>query len=805
MFDEMPNRTVTSWNSIITGYFQNQQPLEAQRLFDQMNERNIVSWNGLISGYVKNRMVKEARKVFDKMPQRNVISWTAMVRGYVEEGLVEEAEALFWRMPEKNLVSWTVMLGGLIQERRIDEAKRLYDMMPVKDVVVRTNMICGYCQEGRLDEARELFDEMPRKNVVSWTAMVSGYAQNGKLDIARKLFEVMPEKNEISWTAIVISYVQYGRFEEAWKLFELMPVRTTPACNAIIFGVGQNGEVAKARMVFDCLTEKDDATWSAMIKVYERKGYELEALNLFHRMQVEGFRPNFPSLISILSICASLASLNYGREVHAQLIRTDCDDDVYVSSVLITMYIKCGDFVNAKLIFNRFSPKDVVMWNSIITGYAQHGLGDKALEVFREMCSFGIIPDEVTFVGVLSACSYTGKVKEGQDIFESMNSKYRMEPGTAHYACMVDMLGRVGRLNEAMDLINKMTVEADAIIWGSLMGACRMHMNLDMAEIAAKKLIQLEPQNSGPYVLLSNIYASNGKWADVASLRKSMQSREVVKTPGCSWLEADKKVHMFTGGQSTPHPEHDSIIKMLEKLGPMLREAGYIPDGSFALHDVEEEEKLHSLNYHSEKLAVAYGLLKLPEGVPIRVMKNLRTLISQAITTIGYKEESLWSPQIKRLIQDHLTSGTLSYIFNNFTGTKAFSQVVKEAKEAGYTEPDPRDDLSGTDVARKILTDIGFKCFRSLLSSVNLTEDLLFLCVIILARESSLDLELSDIPVQSLVPEPLRATVFADDFLHDLPKFDEELSKQRQVAEDEGEVLRYVGVVDVVNGKGLLN
>ncbi|PHT67998.1 Pentatricopeptide repeat-containing protein [Capsicum annuum] len=624
MFDEMPNRTVTSWNSIITGYFQNQQPLEAQRLFDQMNERNIVSWNGLISGYVKNRMVKEARKVFDKMPQRNVISWTAMVRGYVEEGLVEEAEALFWRMPEKNLVSWTVMLGGLIQERRIDEAKRLYDMMPVKDVVVRTNMICGYCQEGRLDEARELFDEMPRKNVVSWTAMVSGYAQNGKLDIARKLFEVMPEKNEISWTAIVISYVQYGRFEEAWKLFELMPVRTTPACNAIIFGVGQNGEVAKARMVFDCLTEKDDATWSAMIKVYERKGYELEALNLFHRMQVEGFRPNFPSLISILSICASLASLNYGREVHAQLIRTDCDDDVYVSSVLITMYIKCGDFVNAKLIFNRFSPKDVVMWNSIITGYAQHGLGDKALEVFREMCSFGIIPDEVTFVGVLSACSYTGKVKEGQDIFESMNSKYRMEPGTAHYACMVDMLGRVGRLNEAMDLINKMTVEADAIIWGSLMGACRMHMNLDMAEIAAKKLIQLEPQNSGPYVLLSNIYASNGKWADVASLRKSMQSREVVKTPGCSWLEADKKVHMFTGGQSTPHPEHDSIIKMLEKLGPMLREAGYIPDGSFALHDVEEEEKLHSLNYHSEKLAVAYGLLKLPEGVPIRVMKNLR-------------------------------------------------------------------------------------------------------------------------------------------------------------------------------------
>ncbi|XP_060217216.1 pentatricopeptide repeat-containing protein At1g56690, mitochondrial-like isoform X1 [Lycium barbarum] len=613
VFDEMPNRTVTSWNSIIAGYFQNHQPHEGQCLFNEMPERNIVSWNGLISGYVKNRMVNEARKVFDKMPQRNVISWTAMVRGYVEEGLVEEAEKLFWQMPEKNVVSWTVMLGGLIQERRIDEARKLYDMMPVKDVVVRTNMICGYCQEGRLDDARHLFDDMRKKNVVSWTAMISGYAQNGKLDIARKLFEVMPEKNEISWTAIVISYVQYGRFEEAWKLFEVMPVKTTPACNAIILGIGQNGEVAKARMVFDLLKEKDDATWSAMIKVYERKGYELEALDLFHRMQVEGFKPNFPSLISILSVCASLASLDYGR-----------DDDVYVSSVLITMYIKCGDFVKAKLIFDRFSPKDVVMWNSIITGYAQHGLGDEALEVFREMCSLGITPDEVTFVGVLSACSYTGKVKEGKDIFEFMNSKYQMEPGTAHYACMVDMLGRAGRLDEAMDLINKMTVEADAIIWGSLMGACRTHMNLDLAEVAAKKLLKLEPQNSGPYVLLSNIYASKGKWADVASLRKSMQSREVVKSPGCSWLEADKNVHMFTGGQSTPHPEHKLIIKMLEKLGPKLREAGYIPDGSFALHDVDEEEKMHSLNFHSEKLAVAYGLLKLPEGMPIRVMKNLR-------------------------------------------------------------------------------------------------------------------------------------------------------------------------------------
>nr|GLL31774.1 pentatricopeptide repeat-containing protein At1g56690, mitochondrial-like isoform X2 [Ipomoea trifida] len=624
VFDQLLNKNVASWNAIISCYFQNHRPIEAQQLFDQMPRRNIVSWNGLVSGYVKNGMVNEARKVFERMPERNVVSWTALVRGYVEEGLISEAESLFWQMPEKNVVSWTVMLGGLIQAGRIGEAKRLYDMMPVKDVVSMTNMIGGYCLAGRVDEARGIFDSMDVKNVISWTSMVTGYAQNDRVDIARKLFEVMPEKNEVSWTAMLLGYTQNGRIEEAWKLFKEMPVKPTAACNAIILGVGQNGEVDKARMVFDSTMEKDDGTWSAMIKVYERKGYELNALNLFRLMQREGVRPNFPSLISTLSVCASLATIDYGREIHALLIRSKLDEDIYVSSVLITMYVKCGDLVRARTIFDRLSSKDTVTWNSIITGYAQNGLGEEALEVFREMCSQGIAPDVVTFVGVLSACSYTGKVKEGQDIFESMNSKYLLEPESEHYACMVDLLGRAGRLTEAMDLIEKMPMEADAVIWGSLLAACRMHMNLDFAEVAGKKLLQLEPEKTGPYVLLSNIYATKGRWADAAAVRRDMRSRKLSKSPGCSWLVVEKKVHMFTGGESKPHPEHQMIIKMLDTLGSMLREAGYYPDGSFVLHDVEEEERVQSLRYHSEKLAVAYGLLKLPGGIPIRVMKNLR-------------------------------------------------------------------------------------------------------------------------------------------------------------------------------------
>lgn len=565
VFDEtpLPHRTVSSWNAMVAAYFEARQPREALLLFEKMPQRNTVSWNGLISGHIKNGMLSEARRVFDTMPDRNVVSWTSMVRGYVRNGDVAEAERLFWHMPHKNVVSWTVMLGGLLQEGRVDDARKLFDMMPEKDVVAVTNMIGGYCEEGRLDEARALFDEMPKRNVVTWTAMVSGYARNGKVDVARKLFEVMPERNEVSWTAMLLGYTHSGRMREASSLFDAMPVKPVVVCNEMIMGFGLNGEVDKARRVFKGMKERDNGTWSAMIKVYERKGYELEALGLFRRMQREGLALNFPSLISVLSVCVSLASLDHGKQVHAQLVRSEFDQDLYVASVLITMYVKCGNLVRAKQVFNRFPLKDVVMWNSMITGYSQHGLGEEALNVFHDMCSSGVPPDDVTFIGVLSACSYSGKVKEGLELFETMKCKYQVEHGIEHYSCLVDLL-------------------------------------------------------------LASMYAYKGRWRDVEVLREKIKARSVTKLPGCSWIEVEKKVHMFTGGDSKGHPEQPIIMKMLEKLGGLLREAGYCPDGSFVLHDVDEEEKTHSLGYHSEKLAVAYGLLKVPEGMPIRVMKNLR-------------------------------------------------------------------------------------------------------------------------------------------------------------------------------------
>ncbi|CAN8244795.1 unnamed protein product [Cochlearia groenlandica] len=625
LFDSLSFKAIGSWNSLVSGYFANGMTREARQVFDQMPLRNIVSWNGLVSGYIKNGMIHEAKNVFKVMPERNVVSWTAMVQGYVREGMVSEAESLFWAMPEKNEVSWTVMFGGFIDDGRIEDARRLYDMMPVKDVVASTNMIGGLCKEGRVDEARLIFDEMRDRNVVTWTTMVTGYCQNNRVDVARKLFEVMPEKTEVSWTSMLSGYTLSGRIEEAEEFFEAMPMKPVIACSVMIVGFGEKGEIAKARRVFDQMNDRDDVTWRGMIKAYERKGFEFEALELFAEMQRLGVRPCFPSLISVLSVSATLASLQYGKQIHAHLVRCQFDVDVYIASVLMTMYVKCGELVKAKLVFDRFPSKDIIMWNSIISGYASHGLGQEALKVFNEMPSSGIMPNKVTLIAILTACSYAGKVEEGLEIFESMESKYFVTPTVEHYSCTVDMLGRAGRVDEAMKLIESMTIKPDATVWGSLLGACRTHSRLDLAEVAGKKLFELEPENAGPYVLLSSINASRAKWGAVAELRRTMRTKNVSKFPGSSWIEVGKKVHLFTrGGGLINHPEQAMISMMLEKTDGLLREAGYSPDCSHVLHDVDEEEKVDNLRCHSERVAVAYGLLKLPEGVPIRVMKNLR-------------------------------------------------------------------------------------------------------------------------------------------------------------------------------------
>lgn len=299
------------------------------------------------------------------------------------------------------------------------------------------------------------------------------------------------------------------------------------------------------------------------------------------------------------------------------------EENVFVGTSLIDMYSKCGRVEMARKAFDHMKEKNVKSWTAMIAGYGMQGQATEALEVLYEMISVGIKPNYITFVSILTACSHAGLVKEGWHWFNSMNHEFGVEPGVEHYACMVDLLGHTGHLSEAYDLIKGMKATPDSVVWGSLLGACRIHKNVELGEISARKLFELDPSNYGYYVLLLNIYADAGMWGDVERMRILMKNGGMVKPPGFSLVELKGKVHIFLVGDRK-HPEQEKIYEYLEKLTTKLQEFGYIPNMTSVLHDINEEEKEMTLRVHSEKLAVAFGILYSAPGTTIQVIKNLR-------------------------------------------------------------------------------------------------------------------------------------------------------------------------------------
>jgi pentatricopeptide repeat protein len=304
-------------------------------------------------------------------------------------------------------------------------------------------------------------------------------------------------------------------------------------------------------------------------------------------------------------------------------VKTGFELDVVVGSALVDMYAKCGSIDEASNVFNKMPERNIVTWTVIIIGYAQHGYAQEVLKLFSQMQDTGMKPDHVTFVGILSACSRAGLVNEGCNYFNSMSQDYGVNPRPEHFACMVDLLGRAGHLTEAKDFIEKMPFEPSISVWQSLLGACRIHGNMELGKYAAERLLELEPHDSATYVLLSNIYAAANRWDDVARVRKMMKDRGVKKEPGRSWTNVNNTVHEFISDDSS-HPQAEEIYKMLQRLSNQMKDAGYVPNTDFVLHDIEKEQKENSLSHHSEKLAIAFGLIKTPPGAPIRIMKNLR-------------------------------------------------------------------------------------------------------------------------------------------------------------------------------------
>jgi pentatricopeptide repeat protein len=370
--------------------------------------------------------------------------------------------------------------------------------------------------------------------------------------------------------------------------------------------------------------ERNLVSWNSMLNGFAANGRPNEVLTVFREMMGVDFTPDGFSMVSVLTACAEIGALALGRRVHVYLAKVGLVGNSHVGNALIDLYAKCGGVDDARRVFEEMElGRTVVSWTSLIVGLAVNGFGKEALELFSVMEREKLVPTEITMVGVLYACSHCGLVDDGFMYFDRMKEEYGITPRIEHLGCMVDLLGRAGKVEEAYDYIVTMPLEPNAVVWRTLLGACAMHKKLELGEAAWARLVELDPGHSGDYVLLSNLYAAVGRWADVHVLRKTMVKDGVRKNPGRSLVELRNSVYEFVMGDRS-HPESEQIYKMLSQIAEKLRREGHIPRTSNVLADIEDEEKETALNYHSERLAIAFALLKSLPGTPIRIVKNLR-------------------------------------------------------------------------------------------------------------------------------------------------------------------------------------
>ncbi|KAL6135608.1 hypothetical protein ACLB2K_067835 [Fragaria x ananassa] len=458
-----------------------------------------------------------AHKVFDQITEPNTFMWNTMIRGSAQSLRPLNAVVLYTRMenwgsrPDDftfpfvlkacNKLCW-VRMGMGVHGKVVRYGFE-------SNASVRNTLIDFHAKCGDLRVATALFDGSARRDVVAWSALTAGYARRGKLDAARRLFDEMPVKDLVSWNVMITGYTKQGEMESARKLFDEVPRR-------------------------------DVVTWNAMIAGYVRCGCVEQALQMFEEMTSLGEKPDEVTMLSLLSACADVGELEIGERIHSSLLEMGSGEiSIIHGNALIDMYSKCGSIERALEVFRGMREKDVSSWNSVIGGLAFHGHAEESVNLFEEMRRLKVRPDGITFVGVLVACSHAGKVEDGRGYFSLMRNKYKIEPNIKHYGCMVDLLGRAGLLDEAFDCIENMEMQPNAIVWRTLLGACKVHGNVELGRRANERLLEIRGDESGDFVLLSNIYASRGEWHGAEEVRKLMDDSGVKKEAGFSMVEAD--------------------------------------------------------------------------------------------------------------------------------------------------------------------------------------------------------------------------------------------------------------------------
>ncbi|KAI4314055.1 hypothetical protein L6164_026998 [Bauhinia variegata] len=527
-----------------------------------------------------------ARKLFDRIPDPNTAIWNAMLRGYSQTESFWEVIVLFSQMNSlgafPNCFTLPIVLKscGMVDATREGEEFHCFAIKGgfKSNPFVATTLIDMYSSRGFVGDAYKVFQDLPERNVVAWTSMINAYISCHDMVSARRLFDLAPERDVVLWNTIMSGYIELGEMVAARQLFDKMPNRDVMSWNTMLNGYANNCDIESCEKLFKEMPERNVFSWNGLIGGYALNGHFSEVLGSFKRMLIDAnVLPNDATLVTVLTACSRLWALDMGKWVHIYAENIGYKGNLFVGNALIDLYAKCGTIENAVVVFNCISRKDLITWNTIINGLAVHGNAVDALSLFDQMKKAGEKPDGITFVGVLSACTHMGLVREGFLYFQSMVDEYSIVPQIEHYGCMVDLLGRAGLLDQAVDFVRNMPIKADAVIWATILGACRIYKNIELAGLALQRLTELEPNNPANFVMLSNLYKDLGRWQDVARLKVAIRDTGFRKSPGCSVIEVNDSVVEFYSLDER-HPETDNIYRALRGLTILLRSHGYVPD-----------------------------------------------------------------------------------------------------------------------------------------------------------------------------------------------------------------------------------
>ncbi|KAL9294381.1 Pentatricopeptide repeat-containing protein chloroplastic [Arabidopsis thaliana] len=601
----------------------------------------------LIDMFVKGEnSFENAYKVFDKMSELNVVTWTLMITRCMQMGFPREAIRFFLDMVlsgfESDKFTLSSVFSACAELENLSLGKQLHSWAIRSGLVddVECSLVDMYAKcsaDGSVDDCRKVFDRMEDHSVMSWTALITGYMKNCNLATeAINLFSEMitqghVEPNHFTFSSAFkacgnLSDPRVGK-QVLGQAFKRGLASNSSVANSVISMFVKSDRMEDAQRAFESLSEKNLVSYNTFLDGTCRNLNFEQAFKLLSEITERELGVSAFTFASLLSGVANVGSIRKGEQIHSQVVKLGLSCNQPVCNALISMYSKCGSIDTASRVFNFMENRNVISWTSMITGFAKHGFAIRVLETFNQMIEEGVKPNEVTYVAILSACSHVGLVSEGWRHFNSMYEDHKIKPKMEHYACMVDLLCRAGLLTDAFEFINTMPFQADVLVWRTFLGACRVHSNTELGKLAARKILELDPNEPAAYIQLSNIYASAGKWEESTEMRRKMKERNLVKEGGCSWIEVGDKIHKFYVGD-TAHPNAHQIYDELDRLITEIKRCGYVPDTDLVLHKLEEEndeaEKERLLYQHSEKIAVAFGLISTSKSRPVRVFKNLR-------------------------------------------------------------------------------------------------------------------------------------------------------------------------------------